>query len=67
MILWLHGFYPQASTWSKQYDAAATANIPSMEKLKNWLHSNIPQDTFKTGLVIVFFLSSNHRKGEVRR
>ncbi|XP_031568863.1 acyl-CoA dehydrogenase family member 11-like [Actinia tenebrosa] len=41
----------QTSTWSKQYDASATANIPSMEKLKNWLHSNIPQDTFKTVIV----------------
>ncbi|XP_076821808.1 acyl-CoA dehydrogenase family member 10-like isoform X1 [Clavelina lepadiformis] len=34
----------QVSTWSKQYNASETHNIPSMDRLMEWLPIHIPQN-----------------------
>lgn len=38
----------QIGRWSKQYEASRTGENPSMEKLMEWLPSNIPADSDET-------------------
>jgi aminoglycoside phosphotransferase (APT) family kinase protein len=41
----------QLSRWSKQYQAAKTEHIASMETLMQWLPANIPADASATSLI----------------
>ncbi|EDO42889.1 predicted protein [Nematostella vectensis] len=41
----------QLSTWSKQYDAASTKDIASINKLKIWLAANVPNEDYQTAIV----------------
>ncbi|NXY82679.1 ACD11 dehydrogenase, partial [Alcedo cyanopectus] len=41
----------QVSTWKKQYDAAAHADIPAMNKLAEWLANNLPPDDKEERLI----------------
>jgi len=39
------GYYGrQVATWTKQYEAAKTREIPAMDELITWLSSHIPAD-----------------------
>ncbi|MFT2091528.1 phosphotransferase [Paraglaciecola sp. 2405UD69-4] len=44
-------FERQFSRWSKQYELSRTQDIPEMDKLINWLESNLPADDGKVSLV----------------
>ncbi|KAM9553461.1 acyl-CoA dehydrogenase family member 11 isoform 2-T2 [Salvelinus alpinus] len=41
----------QVSTWTKQYRAAAHKEIPAMDKLSDWLLSNLPTNDNEVALV----------------
>uniref|UniRef100_A0A8C4TYP4 Acyl-CoA dehydrogenase family member 11 n=1 Tax=Falco tinnunculus TaxID=100819 RepID=A0A8C4TYP4_FALTI len=41
----------QVSTWKRQYDAAAHADIPAMTKLAEWLANNLPSDDNEERLI----------------
>uniref|UniRef100_A0A4W3H9T7 Acyl-CoA dehydrogenase family member 11 n=1 Tax=Callorhinchus milii TaxID=7868 RepID=A0A4W3H9T7_CALMI len=41
----------QVLTWTKQYKAAATSNIPAMNQLSEWLLSNLPDNDQEGTLV----------------
>ncbi|TWW70899.1 Acyl-CoA dehydrogenase family member 11 [Takifugu flavidus] len=41
----------QVSTWTKQYDAAATGDIPAMRELSDWLTRNLPVEDNEAALV----------------
>ena len=39
----------QVSTWTKQYQAAATDSIKSMDDVAQWLSNNTPEASTETG------------------
>lgn len=39
------------STWTKQYNAAATGDIPAMRELSDWLMRNLPVEDNEAALV----------------
>ncbi|KFV65687.1 Acyl-CoA dehydrogenase family member 11 [Dryobates pubescens] len=41
----------QVSTWRRQYEAAAQADIPAMNKLAEWLANNLPSDDNEEKLI----------------
>ncbi|XP_037239723.1 acyl-CoA dehydrogenase family member 11 isoform X1 [Falco rusticolus] len=41
----------QVSTWKRQYDAAAHADIPAVTKLAEWLANNLPSDDNEERLI----------------
>lgn len=41
-------FERQVNRWSKQYGETATADLPEMLQLMDWLKANIPQETRRT-------------------
>lgn len=41
----------KVSTWTKQYDAAATGDVPAMRELSDWLMRNLPVEDNEAALV----------------
>lgn len=47
----LSHLYPQISTWTNQYQAAAHQDIPAMDQLSKWLMNNLPDGDNEESLI----------------